>query len=161
MTFADYVSRMDEQTPVTTPTNMGPGMGQTVAQTQQGAGQQKSGGIYPGLDSLINAGGLVGNIFTALKNKQSATKMIQQAMALKDAERRRVPNAEIFDVDDELWDTVGGILNQKAKDEITVKVSGEIQRMMTAPQTINPTALRGMANRLAMDYIKARVKTLK
>jgi hypothetical protein len=35
------------------------------------------------------------------------------------------------------------------------------QRMMTAPQTINPTALRGMANRLAMDYIKARVKTLK
>ena len=159
MGFKDYIRVLEEQ-PVTAPENMGPGMGQTTPMTPKGAGQQQTS-LYPGLDSLLNSGGLVANIFTALKNKQNATRMIQQAMALKDAERRRVPNAEIFDVDDGLWDQVQGILNQKAKDEITAKVYTEIQRLMTAPQTVNPTALRGFANRIAMEYIKSRVKTLK
>ncbi len=159
MSFKEYVRLLEEQ-PATTPANTGPGMGQTVPSTPRGAGQQQTG-VYPGLDSLLNSGGLVGNIFTALKNKQNATKMIQQALSLKDAERRRVPNAEIFDIDDGLWDPATGILNQKAKDEITTKVYNEIQRLMTAPQAINPTALRGFANRMAMDYIKSRVKTLK
>lgn len=160
MSFKEYIRVIEEQ-PVTAPANTGPGMGQTVAAVPKGAGQQQTGGLYPGLDSLLNAGGLVGNIFTALKNKQNATKMIQQAMSLKDAERRRIPNAEIFDIDDGLWDSTTGILNQKAKDEITAKVYTEIQRLMTAPQTINPTALRGFANRMAMDYIKSRVRTLR
>ena len=121
----------------------------TAAQTTAGA----VGGLL-GVDAIIQAAGLAGQIFNLIKNRQDAGRLIQQAMSLPDTTRGNVPNAEIFDIDDSLWDQKTGMLSQISKNEILKLVQNRMQQILANPQSITPENMKGFANKIALAYIQ-------
>ncbi len=129
--------------------NTGGQVARAVAQTTVGA----VSGLL-GVDAIIQAAGLAGQIFNLIKNRQDAGRLIQQAMSLPDSTRGNVPNAEIFDIDDSLWDQKTGVLSQPAKNEILQIVQARIQQISTNPKSITPENMKGFANKIAIEYLQ-------
>ena len=75
-------------------------------------------------------------------------------MSLPDSTRGNVPNAEIFDIDDSLWDQKTGVLSQLAKNEILQIVQARIQQISANPKSITPENMKGFANRIAIEYLQ-------
>ena len=67
----------------------------TVGQVAKGVAGQAAGMVTGllGIDSIIQAGQIAGQIFNLIKNRQDAGKLIQQAMSLPDSTRGGVANA--------------------------------------------------------------------
>lgn len=75
-------------------------------------------------------------------------------MSLPDTTRGSVPNAEIFDIDDSLWDQKTGMLSQISKNEILKLVQNRMQQILANPQSITPENMKGFANKIALAYIQ-------
>lgn len=132
----------------------------TVGQVAKSVGQAAIGAVSGalGIDSIIQAAGLAGQIFNLIKNRQDAGNLIQQAMSLPDASRGNVANAEIFDIDDSLWDAKTGLLSPAAKAEILKIVQSRIQQIAANPQSFNPASLKGFANNIAIEFLRNKSK---
>lgn len=142
------------------PANTGPGMGkdQLVTATNPPGKSPLSPEKTTGLDAIITDGGLVGDIFLKLKNKQNALPLIIQAINLPDSKQRITKNSEIFNISDKINSPTQGVLSQRARDEIAIEVYKEIQKMMLSPQSISLNDLRGFANRVVGDYFDGLLK---
>ena len=128
----------------------------TVGQVAKGVAGQAAGMVTGllGIDSIIQAGQIAGQIFNLIKNRQDAGELIQQAMSLPDSTRGGVANAEIFDINDSLWDEKTGILSQLAKNEILQLVQTRLQKIAANPQSVTPENMKGFANNIAIEYIQ-------
>lgn len=132
----------------------------SVGQVAKSVGQAAIGAVSGvlGIDSIIKAAGLAGQIFNLIKNRQDARNLIQQAMSLPDASRGSVAHAEIFDIDDSLWDAKTGLLSAAAKAEILKIVQSRIQQIASNPQSVNPDSLKGFANNIAIEFLRNKLQ---
>jgi len=130
----------------------------TAGQVARAVGQTAVGAVsgLMGIDSIIQAAGLAGQIFSLIKSRQDAGNLIKQAMSIPDSSRGSVPNSEIFDIDDSLWDDKTGILSPVAKNEIMGLVQGRIQQISSNPKSVTPDSLKGFANKIAIEYLQKK-----
>lgn len=151
LSFYDYVFMREAN--IAQQSNVG-----TAGQVARAVGQTAVGAVsgLMGIDSIIQAAGLAGQIFSLIKSRQDAGNLIKQAMAIPDSARGNVPNSEIFDIDDSLWDDKTGILSPVAKNEIMGLVQSRIQQIASDPKSVTPDSLKGFANKIAIEYLQKK-----
>lgn len=112
---------------------------------------QTAAEFVPGAATVASFGETAVQIFNMIRNRQNASRFIAQAMSLPDNQRQ---GANIFDIDDAMWDPKTGILSNAAKLEILRTVETELTKYVNANQP--PPA--NFANNIAIQYLKSKVR---